>query len=272
MKRAILLVLIYVAIQTALSIPLAIIAGVSIYKNDMKPDMPLMINIVSIVMLVSAILMSWFLFKGKYLKNEGNNFKMPSLKLTFLTICLTLGAIVFLDWLTQIIALPDLMSDMFKGMSTNFLGIITISLIGPILEELLFRGAIQGHMQKIYKNPYNAILLSALVFGVIHGNPAQVPFAFLMGLVLGFLYYRTESLIPCIIVHVLNNSLSTLLSANYPEVKALFEFVDPTTGYIMLGLSVVVVGICWYAITKMYPEKKIETLDSTVITELNKIK
>ena len=49
--------------------------------------------------------------------------------------------------------------------------------MAPLVEELLFRGAIEGHFLQTGKRPGMAILLSALIFGLIHVNPAQVPFA-----------------------------------------------------------------------------------------------
>lgn len=257
MKRTIVLVLIYFGFQVLFSIPAVIIIAVNTMKNG-QADTSLTNTAIALALLLSSLLMTWFLWKYKYVTNEGSNFKLPSLKLTLLTLCLTFGLIVVLDWLGDLFPLPDMMKDVFQGMSTNVWGIIAICLVGPVLEELLFRGAIQGHMLKIYKKPSSAILLSALVFGVIHGNPAQIPFAFLIGLVMGLLYYRTGSLIPGIIIHVVNNSISTLLTATNPDVTSLFDIVGTTNGYIMLIASLIIAGGSWYMISKMYPGRKVE--------------
>lgn len=255
MKRAILLILIYFGFQLVFMIPVFVVSAVNTLNNGGVVETSM--TLIGISTILSSIAMSWFLINQKYVKVTRPDFSMPSLKLLPLLVLLTLGLAVFFDWLTNLLALPDLMKDAFQGMSENVFGVLGICLIAPILEELLFRGAIQGHMLKIYKNPTTSILLSALVFGVIHGNPAQIPFAFLMGIVLGALYYRTGSLIPGIFIHVLNNSLSTVLTNIYPDSNSLFDLVDKNTGYIMLTVSVIVICLCWYAVVKMFPKKEI---------------
>ncbi len=257
MKRAIKLILIYLGFQILFSIPAGIIIFIDTMKNG-EANPSLTNTIIAITMLLSSLVMSWFLWKYKYVTTEGNNFKLPSLKFALIILCLTFGLIVILDWLSHLFPLPDMMSDIFQGMSRNVWGIIVICLVGPIMEELLFRGAIQGYMMKIYKKPSNAILLSALIFGVIHGNPAQIPFAFLIGLVMGALYYRTGSLMPGIIIHVVNNSISTLLTAIYPDASTLFDIVGVSNGYIMLTVSVIIAAGAWYMVTKVYPAPKME--------------
>ena len=68
--------------------------------------------------------------------------------------------------------------------------------MAPLVEELLFRGAIQGYMLREGMKPLNAILIASAIFGTVHMNPIQVPFAFAIGLIFGWLYYSTGSVIP----------------------------------------------------------------------------
>ena len=68
--------------------------------------------------------------------------------------------------------LPDWLSDTFDLLQSGWLGIIC-SYIGTHFEELLFRGAITKVLLKKY-NPLVAILISGLIFGIFHMNPAQV--------------------------------------------------------------------------------------------------
>lgn len=93
----------------------------------------------------------------------------------------------------------------------NVFGILSVCIIAPIFEEIFFRGAIEGYLLRKWENPRWAILVSALIFGLIHMNPAQILFAFLFGIILGELYYRTGSLLPSIILHFINNTLSLIL-------------------------------------------------------------
>ena len=60
------------------------------------------------------------------------------------------------------------------------------------------------------------IVLSALFFALVHGNPVQMPHAFLIGLLLGWMYWRTGSIIPSIAFHWVNNSVAYVMYNLYP--------------------------------------------------------
>ena len=78
------------------------------------------------------------------------------------------------------------------------------------MEETLFRGLIQGSINE-RDGAAKAILLSALLFGVFHMIPQQAINAFLVGIILGYIYFRTKSLLTVIILHALNNGISYLM-------------------------------------------------------------
>ena len=86
------------------------------------------------------------------------------------------------------------------------LSVISVAVAPALLEEFLFRGAIMGNLIK-YGKPF-AIFTSAFLFGLIHGNLVQIPFAFLVGLVLGFLIIETDSIWTGVIIHFINNFIS----------------------------------------------------------------
>lgn len=88
--------------------------------------------------------------------------------------------------------------------------LIAVGIVGPIFEELLFRGLIFGELRKISK-VHVAILIQALIFGVYHMNVVQGSYAFLIGILLGFIYYRSNSIITSIIIHITINSSSVIL-------------------------------------------------------------
>lgn len=83
---------------------------------------------------------------------------------------------------------------------------ITIAVIPPIVEELLFRGMVLNSLRK-YGDGF-AIVASALLFGLYHGNFVQMVFAFLAGLVMALVVVRTGSLWTSILIHFVNNSIS----------------------------------------------------------------
>ncbi len=91
----------------------------------------------------------------------------------------------------------------------------TVAVLPALIEEFAFRGVILNLLRK-YSDGL-AVLISGVTFGLMHGNFAQIPFALVVGLVLGYIMVKTNSLIPGIIIHFLNNALSvtfTLLSTN----------------------------------------------------------
>ena len=114
--------------------------------------------------------------------------------------------VVALDFCAEILDLPDMMMDMFIGLGSDPWGIVLIAIIGPVAEEVLFRWGIMRHYMP--GGAWRAILISALAFGIIHMNPAQVPFAAAMGVMLGILYWRSGSIAWPIALHILNNSLA----------------------------------------------------------------
>ena len=143
-----------------------------------------------------------------------------------------------LDWI------PNIMEQSFNILQSGWGGILAIAIVGPVLEELLFR---RSHHPRLYFQQYNptkAILISALLFGVFHINPAQILPAFLIGILLAWTYYKTGSLIPCILMHVLNNSLSVYLSIKYPEAENMDDLINGTPYLIVLfGSILLFIGI-----------------------------
>ena len=140
---------------------------------------------------------------------------------------------------SQMTFLPDLMKETFDSLQLGWLGILCVSVLGPVLEELLFRGAITKVLLEKYE-PITAILLSGMVFGVFHLNPVQVVSATLAGFFFAWLYYKTRNLLPCILIHIFNNSLSVYLTKAYPEVETTVELIGITWTVVLCAVSVVV--------------------------------
>lgn len=121
---------------------------------------------------------------------------------------------IFVQWFQ----LKDNLGDTFGGLSRNVVGVLGLAFFGPLLEEVLFRGAIQGLLMRYFGRPWLAIILSALVFGIFHMNPVQIVYATLLGIVLGWIYYRTGSLLSVVVGHVLNNSLAVVTTLAFSSV------------------------------------------------------
>ena len=122
----------------------------------------------------------------------------------------------------------DLFAEVFDKLSKYPEGYIVIGLCAPLVEEVVFRGAILRKLLEWMKesfgglsnkNVWIAILISAVFFAAIHGNPAQIPHALTIGVLLGWLYYRTGSIIPGVLYHWINNSVAYFLAWIFPDIK-----------------------------------------------------
>ena len=88
---------------------------------------------------------------------------------------------------------------------------VSSAILPALLEELVFRGAI---MQSLWRfGDSFALLISSLLFGLVHGNLVQAPMAFVTGLAIGYFVLRTGSLRTGILIHFVNNALAVILSA-----------------------------------------------------------
>jgi hypothetical protein len=88
--------------------------------------------------------------------------------------------------------------------------LLEVSIIGPMVEELLFRGLVFHFVERDTGKEGAAIFISALLFGIWHGIFVQGVYTFLIGLVLGYLYAKTRNIIWPYLVHFVNNFSGTL--------------------------------------------------------------
>lgn len=93
--------------------------------------------------------------------------------------------------------------EIFEGISLRDM-IISVVLIGPVCEEIIFRGIILEGLSQKY-NTIKALIFSSLIFGLIHFQPLQIISAFFAGLIFGWIYLKTQSLWVVIVLHVINN-------------------------------------------------------------------
>lgn len=116
--------------------------------------------------------------------------------------------------------MPELPNNAEKELElimNNRFGYFIIGLLAPLVEELVFRGAILRALLRWKSNPWIGIIISAVMFSAIHMNPAQMPHAFLIGILIGWMYYRTDSIVPGVVYHWVNNTIAYVLFAFYPD-------------------------------------------------------
>ena len=104
----------------------------------------------------------------------------------------------------------ELMEDLFLSEGRFGSKFFTLVLVAPITEELLFRGIILRGLLGRFR-PGVAILLSALLFGMMHVNPWQAIPTTVLGAIYAWFYVRSGSLWPGIVAHAMNNFLFLLV-------------------------------------------------------------
>lgn len=128
---------------------------------------------------------------------------------------------------------------------------IGTSIIPPLIEEFALRGVLMQSLRK-YGNAF-AIITSAFVFGIFHGNAVQIPFAFLCGLVIGYAVIATESIWTGIIIHALMNAMSGVSSAliyYFDEyVSNTFFYIGSAAG-ILFGILALIIYLTRYKFDK----------------------
>jgi membrane protease YdiL (CAAX protease family) len=116
----------------------------------------------------------------------------------------------------SLVPVPRFIADIFRDIgSAGMISLITLVVVAPVTEELLFRGTILRGFLGRY-GARKAIVLSALIFCFIHLNPYQFFSAFVLGLALGWIFARTGSLWPCLVGHAFYNAHGFLIAALLP--------------------------------------------------------
>lgn len=157
-----------------------------------------------------------------------------SKKVLFASLPIALGIIILIDEFDRLISLiippPESLLQIstqlkYDGTFSAFLLWLTIIIIAPLGEELVFRGFLQRSLEKSWKDVTKAILIASMVFAMVHLNPFWVIQIYVLGVVLGYLSWRTKSILPGIIVHGLNNGLALMLSQdNITGFESIYTF------------------------------------------------
>ena len=162
-----------------------------------------------------------YLIRKKYPLFESLRFNPVSKNTAFITLLLSLGAMVISDEINILVDMVIPMPDSFLQVEAmlkpdNFLSLVllifTVVILAPIGEEILFRGFLQKYLENAWGDITRAILFSSLFFAAIHFNPYWMIQIYFLGVLLGYLAWKTDSVIPCIIFHVIINSTSLLFT------------------------------------------------------------
>lgn len=163
------------------------------------------------------------------IKMDSNNFAPKGgLICVILVILGTISFSFCADAVTAIMPpMPAWLEDVLKGMTqgTVWVNFICVSIYAPLFEEWLCRGMVLRGMLGNGIKPTKAIIISAVVFALIHANPWQAVPAFLLGLLFGYVYYKTGSLKLTMLMHFTNNTLALILG-NIDSLKEMESWMD----------------------------------------------
>ena len=213
MKKALIYTLAFVALQVL--VPYLIHQMLGLFKFDFASAGAKMMIIdlaaASVAVLVLFLYLRWAVVSRSYVQSR------PWAVFCWCALA-AVGAIIPSTCLQEMMPeLPNIVEQEFDMILRDRWGYFAVGLLAPVCEELVFRGAILRALLSWTSRHWVAIAISALLFALIHGNPAQMPHAFLIGLLLGWLYYRTDSIVPGVVYHWVNNSIAYVLYNLYPN-------------------------------------------------------
>jgi hypothetical protein len=140
--------------------------------------------------------------------------------------------------------LPDGGSEeLFLAMSESPLCLLLFVIIGPFVEEVFFREGLARHLLLVGRRPWGAALLSAVIFGLIHGNWAQGINATALGFVLGLLYFRSGNIRLSLLFHILNNAIAVGFLLR-PDIDDALQAL-PTPTLVGSGSVLLLAGSLW---------------------------
>lgn len=152
-----------------------------------------------------------------------------------------------------------------KTMGDLFVNLFIMALLPAIGEELFFRGALQKALLRISNTPWLAIVLSSVVFGLLHGTFFKLLPIFTLGLLLGTVYHITRNLWYTITIHFLNNAFA-VLSVYYADSSKILKRLandDISVPFYSALLSLIIgIGIIYFI-----KRKSDEILPETITNE-----
>ena len=164
---------------------------------------------------------------------------------------------VLMEPLTNLFPMPQWLQEAFEQVFDTSRPVdlfISTSILAPLCEELLCRGLICRGMLSRYK-PWVAIVSSALIFALLHGNLQQGMAALGLGVFMGWVYYKTHSLWCTIAIHFTNNTLSQVMMYLFPDLPMTATYANILSGPQYTALitgSVIIVAAAIYLIYKNY--------------------
>lgn len=151
---------------------------------------------------------------------------------------LELSSILPINMLVAFLDFGDFASSTSNS-ALSVAAIMGTCLLAPFAEELVMRGGVEEYLLRWKPSAGLAIVLSSLLFGVLHLYPSLIVVAFLNGLLYGWVYYRSRNVVVCFLMHMINNVASCLADWLRPDDSTSLDILFQTRMIIITLFCVV---------------------------------
>lgn len=212
-KKVFLDVLLYLVLYLAIQVVVTMVGG-AIFSGNQSSIISIGESIISGALTVALFVWrNWSPFSREYIQTRPWG-------LLFWVVCLALGTIAPLQLMQEGIGIemPEKYQKLFEELMKSDWGFFAAAIMAPVVEEVVFRGAILRRLLQCQslKGHWMAIFITSLAFAAVHANLSQGVNALLIGLVLGWLYYRTNSIVPGMAMHITINTCAVIISRLTP--------------------------------------------------------
>ena len=224
-------------------VQIVVVGGYMLFKHLPLADLRTVIAENTAVTIALFLVLGWTSKSRDYLSSR------PWTTLMWVVLA-AIGIIIPASGLEELfkVDMPEQLEVLFTRMMHEPLGYVAIGILGPLAEEIVFRGAILRTLLKLFgSKPWIAIAISAAVFGLVHGNSAQFLHACLLGLLLGWMFYRTGSIVPGVVLHWVNNTIVYVMANLMPG------FENATLRQLANGKPVVIALYIFFSLCILVP-------------------
>tara|TARA_B100001750_G_scaffold52547_1_gene39918 strand:- start:30 stop:668 length:639 start_codon:yes stop_codon:yes gene_type:complete len=126
---------------------------------------------------------------------------------------------------------------------------LTVVVLAPLGEEILFRGFLQKLLEESWQDVTRAVLITSLFFAFIHMNPVWVIQIYFLGVMLGYLAWKTGSILTSLILHSLNNGTALFLT-NYSDTIEPYYLWNNHVSPLFLALAAIALWVGFIRLNK----------------------
>lgn len=199
--------------------PLVIVLGATMDPETAEPDMTLVKVLLAVGEMVLLALPVFYLLRRKLSLPLNLRLHPVPGNIVWLSVPVSLCMIVLIDEVDRLVRLvlplpEEIASEIGKTMLIdNGLDFILVTfsavILAAVVEEAIFRGMLQQSVEK-HVDVTKGVIYSSIAWALVHGNHYMMLQIFLFGFFLGWLAWRTNSIIPSLIAHGLNNAIAIL--------------------------------------------------------------